>query len=92
MQLGHEPTPHKKKSKKRPLKKSDHKHLYEDAIGIDDDSSIPMQSKRCIICGKTKIVTFYYSEKVEGERFYSILSLEEVKAKYPDLPIVEVTF
>ena len=94
MQLGHEPTPYKKKRGKRPPKKANHKHVYEPVIGVlKDSTSIPLPSKRCKICGKTQIVNTYYYEEVDGNpRFHRMMDLEEVTKKYPKLEIVEVEF
>lgn len=93
MQLGHEPTPYRKKRGKRPPKKSDHKHEYEEVIGILKDFDMPMPSKRCKICGKTEIVHMHYTEKAEKyPRAYRALSLEEVIEKFPNLEVVEVKF
>lgn len=92
MQLGHEPTPYKKKKIKRPPKKSDHKHIYKDVIGIvEDDYFAPMPCKKCTICGKTEIVHLHYAEKTSDHlKLYRALSLEEIKEKFPELEIVNI--
>ena len=91
MQLGHESTPYKKKSSKKRVKKSDHKHEYEKVIGIYTfgGEELVGPAEECVVCGKVNITSFGFFYEDCG-KWHRVLGYKEVKEKYPDMREVRI--
>ena len=87
--------PKYKSKKKKSVKKSSHKHDYEEIIGevphTYGEGYYYVLAKECRICGKREIVNSFLSVKVEGKPYRRLFpSLEEVMIMYPNLRIVRL--
>ena len=88
------PSNGKKKSKKKQSKKSDHKHRYEEVIGIFNTDILgrPNKSavimKRCPICGKIDSWK-HPTTRDANSNFSRYMTIEEVKRYYSTLEVVE---
>lgn len=82
--------PRYRKPRNKTVKKSDHKHDYYNVIVkvIHKDINYHCYGRKCRICGKI-ITESFIMEVTEDERFYKMLSPEEILEKYKDLEIVE---
>lgn len=72
------------------MKKSKHKHEYEDVlVRFTDVPSNSLRSlvvtKRCRTCGRYKYSKMF-DTKLTQDGYYQILGLEELSKKYKDLP------
>lgn len=85
----------KKYKKKNKVKKSDHKHLYEEVICIVKDKNkeskgLIMNGKECTICGKVQIGGIFTVRDDELSHFSRLVSsIEDVKELYPNMKVVE---
>ena len=68
-------------------KKSNHKHIYEDCLLIDDKHVYKAQY--CIICGKRNSIKWFDSISI-GNGYHLLLSNDEKLEKYKDLKRFEV--
>lgn len=76
------------KSQVRKSMKSNHKHDYEEVLlRMTDLRESYHLGKRCRICGKTKLVQLFISEKDEWLNVYTLLTNEEILEKFKDHPI-----
>lgn len=68
--------------------KSNHKHQYESCLlEMEGLTTSIILGKRCSICGRTKIVEMFISEKDTISNCYRLLHREEILEKYKELPI-----
>lgn len=93
---------HRKKSKKKPPKKANHKHEYEPVIleyenrhgklstekGFEPAIDYSL-GKRCKICGDWKLTHFWDSIPLDNG-CHLMVSGKDIITKNPDLPIVYV--
>ena len=77
---------HKKSHKT--IKKSSHKHNYEECLLHDKDGHYS-HATYCIECGKIGDVRFFECKQTEG-RWRMIMSNEEIYEKYKHLIIFEI--
>lgn len=77
--------PHKKKAKKT-VKKSNHKHLYEDCLLLCNKTLY--HAERCPICGKVGNYKIFETEPTE-RGYLRVLSSSELYQKYKHLKIYD---
>lgn len=83
---------YRKKKGKRKSKKSDHRHIYKEYIGLvmsancwDSDQYFPITT--CDICGRVDKISFGFVKKTENGRYSVIDDLDEIKRQNPTLEI-----
>ena len=80
-----------KSKKKKSVKKSSHKHIYNEFIGeyiYDDNTPNYVLAKKCEICGKTVVVNHFLTVKIPNSCLVRLFpSINEVKEMYPNLKI-----
>ena len=81
---------YKKKSNKKTVSKSKHKHIYKDCLLKEDRTNSLLLSKYCTICGKVGDIEFFVSERIEGTKYYRVLSDKELLEKYSDYEVKEI--
>lgn len=84
------------------MKKSNHKHLYEEVLIEDPNgerfdkekgfikTTTFYRAHRCMICGKEKRISFFESIRIveDGvERYKLVIKGDEIKSLYPNLPV-----
>lgn len=86
-----EEQPRYRKKSKKTVKKSRHKHIYEDFIITSFEGKSFIKAKRCTVCGKEKLGRTI-SKKIiceeTGMIFHTLILREEVEELYPNLDIV----
>lgn len=82
------PSTGKRRSKRKPVKKSNHKHIYEDVILTYSNDNIPCRGKRCTICSKIETVGFF-TKKIEGG-YFQIMTADEIMSEYSNLPVINL--
>ena len=81
-----QPSTGKKRTKSK-SKKANHKHLYEDCLITCDDWNHICIGRYCTVCGLKQVIRVSEAEKTENG-YYTMLTNEEVIAKYPDWPML----
>lgn len=82
--------PYRKKKGSRKIKKSNHKHEYEEVIVTTDKHRFISKGRQCKVCNKTEEVGVF-TEKEEGRHYTRMLNdLEEIKELYPEMKIVKI--
>lgn len=87
---------HRKKSTKRPPKKSRHKHTYEECLlNVEyemDGASFGnvLMSEYCTICGKIGNKKMLETTKENSSGFRRLLNNDEILEKYKDLKVFEI--
>ena len=66
-------------------KKSNHKHVYEDCLLLDEKYKSVHKAQYCKICGKINHIKFFDFSPLENEKFLQLLSNDERLEKYKDL-------
>ena len=83
---------YKKDKKKRKTRKSDHKHDYEEVIGVREfmgrDRATPYYI--CRICGKEEMKEFCFNEKINDYLIRMVSGVEEVERMHPELRVVRL--
>lgn len=70
-------------------KKSNHKHIYEDCLLIENNKYV-YKVQYCTICGKRNNTKWFDFSPLENEKFLQLLSNDEKLEKYKDLKRFEV--
>lgn len=80
------------KKKKKPKKRSDHKHVYEKVIFKKKNSLPPYYcfGRYCLICGKTIQDTFNLVKENPDSNVYVRLTKDIIKKRYSDFSIIEI--
>ena len=76
-----------KRKPKKTVKKSNHKHNYEEVILISNDDTLPLKGRRCTVCGKIDVVGFF--TKMDSKGFSRIMRYEELIKDNPNMDIIE---
>ena len=90
-------TPYKSSKKykaSKKSKKSNHKHIYLPCIveSVINDHLHYGLGKYCDVCGKVQMVNYFVTVKEPGRPFSRMISgLNEIKALYPDYPVMAET-
>lgn len=82
---------YKKKTKRKPVAKADHKHIFEEVLiesNLGSRTSLSL-GERCRICGKTRYKSMFLSEKNEETGVYRLLHDDEILKRYGNLPRVK---
>lgn len=79
---------YRKKSNKT-VKKVKHKHIYETCLFLDLKSNYYYKGNYCTICGK--IENWGMETKQNDRGLYQMLSQDELKQKYKDCKVKEIT-
>ena len=81
--------PKYRKKINKTIKKAKHKHIYEICLLYDIKSKYYYKGSYCIICGK--IGNFGMETKRNDMGLIQMLSQDELKQKYKDCKVKEVT-
>lgn len=81
---------YKKKSNKKTVSKSKHKHTYKGCLLKEDRTNSYLLSEYCTICGKLGDTQFIVTERIEGTKYYRVLSDKELLEKYSDYEVKEI--
>ena len=83
-----------KKSKKKSVSKSDHKHDYEDVILKWEDSSMYTTGGMCKICGRIKEgeMLFTKERNANNMRYVRLMDFNEIKEVYPDIKLITYNY
>lgn len=71
----------KKSSMSSSKSKSNHKHIYVNALFINLDEKV-YKGRYCSICGKINNMDLFTAERKDG--YYHVLTSEELLNKYPE--------